>query len=284
MLRTTWGPLVILCALGLGCSDRAPARIAFDEPPSPVVHKRLLQLSASVVNKKGEPLGGSPVAYAAPPAGVVEVSSTGTLQCLKTGDATLTLSAAGLSQPVTVKCRIPTEISAPRELEFALGAAPVDLHARALGEGGSPLEGVPVEVTSADPSIVSVSAGKVRPVAVGKTRLRAAVDTIAAVVPVDVVEKIVSQPLSLRNGAKRDWTLQPGYYRVAVEVKADFQRKQGVTITWGGAGCDNQPEKQSHLVYCRVDQATTMTVANPAVLGLGATVTGSLKIDRFPAP
>ena len=283
MLRKAWGPLAVLCALGLGCSDRTPAKIAFDELPSPVVHRRLLQLNAWVVNKKGERLGGS-VAYAAPPAGVVEVSSTGTLQCLTTGDATLTLTSAGLSQPVTVKCRIPTEISAPRELELTLGAGPVALHPRALGEGGSPLEGVPVEVTSSDPSVVSVSSGKASPVAVGKARLRAAVDEIAAVIPVNVVEKIVSQPLSLRNGAKRDWTLQPGYYRVAIEVKADFQRKQGVTITWGGAACDNQPEKQSHLAYCRVDQATTMTVANPAVLGLGATVTGSVKVDRFPAP
>src|SRR5213083_1356402 len=74
------------------------------------------------------------------PADVVEVVSGGGLRCLKTGDATVTLAGGGLSTPVAVKCRIPTEVEVPQELQLVLGSAPAPLHARVLGEGGRELK------------------------------------------------------------------------------------------------------------------------------------------------
>ena len=277
----------VLTLLGLGtlcmsCADSKPASIVFTAPPPLIVSGKIIRLDASVANRKGEPIGGQAVTCTAAPADVVEIVSGGGLRCLGTGDATVTLTGGGLSTPVAVKCRIPTEVEVPQDLQLVLGSAPAPLHARVLGEGGRELKEVPVQLSSSDASIVAVAGDKVRPVAVGRARLRASVEEIAGVTAVEVDERIVSEPLRLTDGARRSFKLQPGDYLVTVDVKADFKAPQGVTVSWEGAACEGQPERQSHRVRCRVSEPATVTVANPKQLGLGAAMTGSVAIYRVP--
>ncbi|PYT13901.1 MAG: hypothetical protein DMF51_09720 [Acidobacteria bacterium] len=272
-----------MATLCLCCADSKPASIAFTAPPPLIVSGKIIRLEASVANKKGEPIGGQAVTCTAAPADVVEVVSGGGLRCLKTGDATVTLAGGGLSTPVAVKCRIPTEVEVPQELQLVLGSAPAPLHARVLGEGGRELKDVPVQLSSSDESIVAVVGDKMKPVALGRARLRAAVEEIAGVTAVEVDERIVSEPLRLADGARRSFKLQPGDYLVSVDVQADFKAPQGVTVTWEGAACEGQPERQSHRVRCRVNEPATVTVANPKQFGLGAGMTGSLAIYRVPS-
>src|SRR5436309_30440 len=108
-------------------------------------------------------------------------------------------------------------------------------------------------------------------------------EPIAGVTAVEVDERIVSEPLRLADGARRSFKLQPGDYLVSVDVQADFKAQQGVTVTWEGAACEGQPERQSHRVRCRVNEPATVTVANPKQFGLGAGMTGSLAIYRVPS-
>jgi len=282
-MRTPVVPaLAVLIGLGLlGCADKKPARIQIDEPPV-ITNTSYFTLPASAVNAKGEPIPGVSLAWSGGPAEIIEVAPTGNLRCAKTGDATLAISAGAVSQRVPLKCRIPVEIAMPTDVQVVLGAAPVALHARALGDGEKPLDDVVVQVTSSDPAIAAVDGDLVKGVAVGKARLQASAGGITTVAPVEVVEKVVSDAVTLKDGASKTWTLQPAEYQVVVELKTDERLKQGVTVTWAGTACENQPEKTSHKFNCRVSETATMTVTNPKLMGVGATVSGTVSVFRIP--
>ena len=288
-------PLVAL--FPLACADKTPAKISFTAPPPVIVSGRTVELKAALVNKKDEPISGKAVTYSAAPAEVLEVSATGTLRCLKTGDAELTMAPAGtagaaavggaaagggVAQTLAIKCRLPTGIELPKDLRIVLGSKPSPIQARVLGDGGIEMQDVPLEITSSDPSILVFEGNDAKPVAVGRVTVRAAADQIAAVAPVEVVETIVSEPLALADGARRDFKLEPGEYEVTVDMKSAARITQGVTVAWEGAACDPQPEKPMHHFRCRVNEPATMTVANPAQMGLGARMSGTVAIYRVP--
>lgn len=269
-------------ALVLACADKDPAKIGFENPPSLVVERKMITLRVTVANKDGKPLEGLALSYSATPADVLEVSTGGAFHCLKTGDASLVVSAGAVGATLPVKCRIPTEIALPPSLRFVLGAAPVAINARALGEGGRPLADVPVPITSSDPAVVTVEGDRATPVAVGKATLKTALGDIVAVTPVQVVEKIVSGPLVLEDGGARTWTLQAGTYDVEIDVQPIVRSRQGVTVSWDGTNCPAQLESQSLQMSCSFGGVATLTVKNPATLGLGARVSGTIHVVRVP--
>jgi hypothetical protein len=273
-------PLLLLAAAG--CADRKPARIDFAPPPQPVVDRRFSTLRATAVNKDGKPLDKVALAWSGAPAEVVEVSPGGTYQCLKTGDATITVSGGGVSAAIPLRCRIPTEIAMPAALRLVIGAPPVPLQPRALGEGGTPLPDVPVPLTSSDESIARIENGRAAGVAVGRASLRASLGTVVSVTPVTVVEAIFSGPLALEDGGARSFTLEAGHYEVEIDVKPAVRSPQGVTVSWEGVSCPAQLEAQSHRQACVVPDRAVVTVKNPATMGLGARVSGTLHLYRVP--
>jgi hypothetical protein len=272
--------LVLALVLGVAaCADKTPAKINIDEPQV-VTNPNAFTLHAAAVNAKGVAIEGAALSWSGGPADILEVAAGGNLRCAKTGDATLTISAGAVNQRVDVKCRIPVEIGMPPDVQVVLGASPATVHARAIGEGGKPLDEVAVQLTSSDPSIVEVDGDRVKGIAVGKTHLQATAGGITTVTPVEVVEKIVSEPLTLKDGASKTFMLQPGTYLVTIELKVDERLKQGVTVAWTGTACEYQPEKSSHRFNCNVLEPAIMTVTNPKLMGVGATVTGTVNVFR----
>lgn len=274
-------PFLLILPAG-ACLDRAPAQIDFEPPPSPVVDRKMATIKAVAVTGKGKTLDRAPLAWSAAPVDVVEISTDGTYHCLKTGDAEITVTAGEARAVIPLRCRIPTEIAMPASLRLIIGAPPTPLQPRALGEGGRPLEGVPVPVTSADPAIVRVEEGRAAGVAVGRTSLRAALGDVVAVTPATAVEAITSGPLVLEDGAGRSWTLKAGHYEVLIEVRPSVRSTQGVTVSWDGTSCPAQLEAQTHAVTCPVPDTAVLTVKNPATMGLGARVSGTLHVYRVP--
>jgi len=272
--------LATLVALSLPCADTTPARSKHDASPV-VTHPNQFKFPVSVLNKKGEAIEGLTPSYSGGPADVLEVSADGSLRCLKSGDAKLTLTSGAISEPVPLKCRIPVEIDVPAKLQVVIGS-PTPLNPRVVGDGAQPLDGVKVDITSSDPSILAVEGDTLKGVAVGKARLQSSVGAISSATAVEVVEKVVSEALTLSEGASRSFTLQPAYYLVVIETKVDPRLKQGVTVNWSGAACDNQPESTSLQFNCRVEETATMTLTNPKLMGIGATVTGTLNVYRAP--
>ncbi len=284
ILRTTLG---LALALAAGCADTTPARISCKATPLLILSTSPLSLYCTVVNKSDKPIEGHKVSYATSAAGVAELSQEGSFRCLKSGDATLTLAAAGLSSSLAMKCRITTQISVPESLQLILGAPPVRVDARAQGQGGTALADVPVELTSSNPSVMTVAGDRASGLALGRATLKASVGPIASAIPVEVVDRIASEQLTLKDGAKRTWNLEPGDYRVEIDVQAPFGLAHGVTVSWDGATCEDQPEKQSHRLLCEVPAAASLTVTNPAQMGLGATLSGPInvyRVSRIPRP
>ncbi|MFQ5877469.1 MAG: hypothetical protein ACE5JH_07250 [Acidobacteriota bacterium] len=273
--------LLGLLALLPGCADNTPARIEVEAPPI-ILRRSQVPIAATVVNGAGRPIAGAALSYSAEPADVVEVSASGSVRCLKTGDAALVLSAGGLAAEVPLKCRIATEIEMPERRRLLVGAGPVVLRARALTEGGRVMADVPVALTSSDPSVLRIDADAASPLSVGTAVLKASVGGITAVAAVEVVERIVSEPLTLADGQTRSWELRPGAYRVEIDVTPSHRVAQGVTASWEGARCEDQPERRSHRFSCAATDGAALSITNPATHGLGLTVEGTLTIYRVP--
>jgi hypothetical protein len=266
----------------LSCADKTPVKITYASMPAAILDTKVHDLTAAVVNQKGEAIEGQAVTYAVTPEGVAELRPDGRLQCLKTGDATVTLSGGGLSAPVPVKCRLPTEIAMPPAQRLLLGGTPLAIHPRVLGEGGRPLDDVLAPIGSSDPAVAAVVGDKIKPVAVGRAKVQAIAGEIVAVTPIEVDEKVVSGTVTLADGAARTWTLKQGDYVVTIDMKPDVRSSQGVTVSWAGANCDSQPEKPSHHLECKVIDSATLTVTNPKQIGVGSRMTGSIEVLRVP--
>jgi len=275
-------PLALLAITG--CGDTKPAKIDLAAPAGSIVNRNPLPLHASVENAKGEILAGQSLAYRSTAPEALEVSSDGSLLCLKTGDATVIVSGGGLTRNVSIACRIPSMIDMPPDLRLDLAKGAVTLQARALGEGGVPLTGVAVPIASSDVSIVTVEGSRLKPVAVGRTTLRAALDPIVAVTRVEVVNTVVSERMTLADGKARAFELAPGTYHVMVDFKAALNVRQGVALSWSGPSCPAQLEQMTHDLTCRTEVPATLTVTNPAQIGVGVPVVGSVTVERVPAP
>lgn len=272
------GALLVLA----GCADTKPATIDLAAPPEQIVNRSAFPLHASIQNAKGETLGGQTLSYSATPPEVLEVSSDGSLRCLVTGDATVVVSGGGLSRTLALKCRIPSMIDMPAEVRLDLRKGPVAVQARALGEGGVPLNDVTVPVTSSDPAIVAVEGSRLKPVAVGRATLRAALDPIIGVTRVEVIDTVVFERLTIADGGARSFNLTPGTYHVVIDFKASLRVRQGVAVSWSDAPCPAQLEQTTHDLTCHTEVPTTLTITNPAQIGLGVPVTGSVTVERMP--
>ncbi len=191
-------PLLAAACLAavLGC-EAQPARIDHAALPDPVLDRAMHPLHAAVVNSKGERLKGRSVTYAVAPAAIAEVTTDGSVRCATSGDATLTLSGGGLSSNVPVRCRVPTMIRMPDAMRLVAGGPAVPVKAEVVGEGGAPLADLTAPIVSTDPAIAEFASGAVRPVAFGRTTLRAVLGDIVGVTPVEVVARVAAGPVSL---------------------------------------------------------------------------------------
>jgi hypothetical protein len=274
--------LAIACLVALAGCEREPARIDHAALPDPILDRSMHPLQAMVVNSKGERLKGKNVKYALEPATVAEVSTDGRVLCRTSGDATLTLTGGGLTTGIPVRCRIPSMIRMPDAMRLVAGAAATPIKAEVVGEGGAPLADLAAPIVSSDPAIAEVASGSVRPVAFGRTLLRAVLGDIVGVTPVEVVTRIASGPIALKDGAVHRVPVEPGTYELTVEVKAGVRVAQGVTVAWEGSACPARPEAESHRDTCTLRSRGTLVIANPATMGVGVPVGGTLTLDRVP--
>lgn len=279
---TGWLVSLVLATL-VGCEAR-PARIDLTGIPTQVVDRAMHTLQAAVLNSKGETLRGRTVRYSVAPAGIAEVSPGGTLQCLKSGDATLTLKGGGLTETTTVRCRIPSLIKMPEPLRLVAGGAAVPVAPQVFDEKGEPLAEVVVPIVSTRPEVAEFASGAVRPVALGRATLRGTLGAIVGVTTVEVVERLDGGPLTLKDGEVRRWPLVPGTYLVTAEMEPTVKVAQGLIVSWEGASCPPSAEKPSLRETCTLYGKGTALLANPAQMGVGVSMRGTFAVERVPPP
>ena len=262
-----------------GCQDTKPAKIEISPPQSALFTKKPFSLNARMVTAAGAPSEATTLTYAAIPTDVLRVSTTGEMTCEKTGDATVTVAGGGLNAVTTINCRLVAVVQAKKEIRAIIGAEPGDLALVILGADGARMNDVPVVFEGLGDYAQATQSGKISGKSVGRFTLTSKVGDASAKTDVLVVEKIESQPIVIADGSSVTYTLQSGKYQIEIQAEAGTN---GVSVSWVGVPCENQPERQEHRFDCVVDNTATLTIHNPALFGFGSSATGFLNIYRIP--
>lgn len=261
--------------------DTVPAKITYAAPADPVLTTEAQPLAAKIVNAAGQPLSEHAVAVSGIPLDTVHVADEG-FRCMKSGDGTLSFSGGGLSDNVTVKCRIVArvDLSVSTELELVAGTDPVPVVVTAYDEGGAVLPGVAAHVTSSVPSAVRLDPTapvRVIPAALGVAEVAFEVGAIRSTVQVTVVERMNADPLALGDGASTTYSLERGTYKVEANATGGELRAK-----WVGEDCPSPPQGYSIATTCRVNNAASFVLTNPTTFGMGSSAMGNVVIYRMP--
>ena len=142
--RDSWPAWLWPCS-ALGCEQReAPSEIRL-EIPSVIASRDVVAVSVQAINAQGvRKLVTDGADYALEPADLGSVSKAGMLKCERSGDGKVTVSIAGVSRSVAVRCRIVDRIEAANVGRVELSAGPFQPKVRALDKAGAELSDVDV--------------------------------------------------------------------------------------------------------------------------------------------
>ncbi len=134
------------------------------------------QLTATVVNAAGEPLGDPGFQWSSSNPQVASVNGTGLITARSSGQAEVTVRATccDLSKtvPVTVQQVAASLAVSSDEVQFTALTQTAKLEARAVDGAGTPIEGLILQWTSGDPSVATVDeGGMITARAVGATQV-----------------------------------------------------------------------------------------------------------------
>lgn len=266
----------------VGCADETPSAIVTPLSEIAMFGDSPQALNARLTNKNGDVLKLPLLSYSVTPAGIARVDPNGMATCLRSGDASVLIAGGGQSATITIACRLVATIDGPSTLRLILGRQPESLSLTPRDASGEAIPTAPLELSSRDPAVVTVSGTTVTPVAVGRASLEAHSGSISKGIAVSVIEVIKSEPLVLNDGHSVTYTLQQGDYELDLEVKPSDRGKTGVTVSWVGTACPDAPEAQKQALSCHVEGTASLTVLNPSMLGLGPSVTGFINLYRAP--
>jgi hypothetical protein len=274
--------LVTSVFLIAGCADKSPSAILVPQSELTLFDDSPHALNAHLTSRNGDVLESPALSYSVTPAGIARVQAGGVATCVSNGDASVLIAGGGQSATITIACRLVASIEGPGSLRLVLGRQPEHLTLTPSDASGKRIEIAPLQLSSRDPTIVTVSGTTITPVAVGRTSLEARSGSISKGIAVAVIEVIKSEPLVLNDGNSVTYTLQQGDYELDLEIKPSDGGKTGVTVSWVGTGCPNATEAQKQSLSCHVDGTASLTVLNPSMLGLGPSVTGFINLYRAP--
>lgn len=279
--------VALLAVIGIalvGCSDNTTSKLDPGVFPATLYDNKPIKLSAVAMSKSGKPIPDVPITYQANPPGIAEITDSGELHCLSSGDATILLNGGGHSAMTNIKCRLVSKIEVPKVFSFIIGKEQSVFQPQVLNEKGTEISDA-FGVKSTDDKVVRVENGRLVPVQVGKTYVTYSAGPITTTMDV-VVSKLVAEvsgPLFLADGQSNVITLQKGSY--AIEIKVSPQgggMGSGVAVNSTGAYC-NQPEAPQHMFQCEISDTAIITVTNPSAFGMGAAMSGFINIIQMPA-
>ena len=222
-------------------------------------------------------------AFAVSPPELAVVTASGGVQCLKSGDGTLTTTAGTATRGDTLRCRLVASLRLPKSIRLIIPNDPVALEASALDASGKSLDDVPFQVSASNPNVFGVQDGLLAPLAVGTAELSVTVGEKSATVPVTVVRKLKAEPLLLNDGNRVSWSLNQGNYEIEAQVRAADGSRHGVTLSWvGGADCKDQGEAQKLSGHCTIENAGSVIIENPTTFGMGPAADGVVAMYEVP--
>lgn len=218
---------------------------------------------------------------------VLALGKDGRVQCKKTGDVDLTLTAGTIHRAVKVSCVLVKEIRvSPRGLLGVLvPGADGALHAEAaptlsievIDSEGKVNTSIPVDIRAVDPAVVTVDKDrKVSFLTRGRTDLRLLAGGKTLGMPVEVHEEVLRrQDLVIKPRENFGSPLPPGAYRATVGSD------QPVVISFAGTDCETDKGADLDL-ECVLEKTAVVEVENAPGFSLGKTANVKLRVVKLP--
>ena len=277
------GAAALACVLCAGCEQRErPTEIRL-ELPSVLASRDLVAVSVHALNAQGVSKSVTDGAdYAVEPSDLATVSKAGLLACARSGDGKLSVSIAGVSRSVAVRCRIVARIEAPNTGRVELAAGPFKPKVRALDQAGVELGDVDVSFFSKNSGVAYPQDGKLVPKQVGTATVVARVAEVSAEFKVDVVRKVVVEALPIDQNKRLYFSLEPAKYELKVVLPAAHK----VSMEWRGAPfCNASSEGLEHISVCGLRaKGGGVAFDNPAYLKDGSKTPSVDGVELYEVP
>jgi hypothetical protein len=273
------GRRLILAWLGLllsGCPSEPPPNSVRLELPEVVVNRDAVR--PTVRARRGNttnPVAPGRYALRAGPPAVAAANPDGTLACLKSGDAKVTVDVTGVASTSTLRCRLVDRLEVSELPLIELDNGPVTLAVRVLAKDGSELSDVPISVASTNQAPVRVKGPEITPVAVGTTDLVVRAGGAEQKFGTRVVRSLLVTPKPLYGGKRVDIDLPRGKYEILVELAEPKELR----IDWRGVReCAYRTTGKTHRSTCTLAEKASVVVDNPVFVESGET---SIVKERF---
>ncbi|HKO47055.1 MAG TPA: hypothetical protein VJV79_04990 [Polyangiaceae bacterium] len=281
MTRLAAGLLFSCCALS--CEQReAPSEIRL-EIPSVIASRDVVAVSVQASNAQGvRKVVTEGADYAIEPADLGSISKAGMLKCERSGDGKVSVSIAGVSRSIAVRCRIVDRIEAPKLGRVELSAGPFLPKVRVLDKAGVELADVELTFFSKNAGVVYPNDGQLVPKSVGTANLVARAGVASADFKVDVVRKVVVEALPIEQNKKLYFSLEPGKYELKIKLPSPHR----VSAEWRGAPfCNATSEGVEHVSVCGLRaKAGGVAFDNPAYLKDGSKTPSVEGVELYEVP
>lgn len=262
----------------LACSDKTPTSLELSAPPTFFSTSTEFVVTASALNQAGQPLPETKPTLSVEPADVAVLTQSGSLRCVKSGEAVLKAVAGSVSREQKVNCRLVTMLKAPKMLRLLVGDKPQKLNIEALDANLQHIAEAPIQIESSDPGVVAVHGTQVAAVSVGTASLSIGAGDQKASIPVLTLREIIAKPLLLNDGARINQPLSKGTYELSVKVTGG-----DVTLQWvGGEGCTGSAKATTILRRCTLPASGAFIIENPSIFGLGSAADGIYSVYEVP--
>jgi hypothetical protein len=274
---------LLLACSALGCEQReAPSEIRL-EIPSVIASRDVVAVSVQTTNAQGvRKIVTDGADYALEPPDLGSLSKAGMLKCERSGDGKVSVSIAGVSRSVALRCRIVERIEAANVGRVELSAGPFQPKIRALDKAGSELSDVEVTFFSKNSGVAYPKDGQLVPKSVGTANLVARAGAASAEFKVDVVRKVVVEALPIEQNKKLYFSLEPAKY----ELKITLPSPHRVSAEWRGAPfCNATSEGLEHISVCGLRaKGGGVAFDNPAYLKDGSKTPSVEGVELYEVP
>jgi hypothetical protein len=190
--------------------EPAPARILLAADTVVVNGPATFRLAVAAVDARGDTLSARGLSFRTTASGIVELPHQGEARCLRQGDATVLVQLARVSAQLEIRCRPIASFGFPNLTRLLIGQDPVLPTIVAYDSSGVRVTEFSGIARIRDSSVVRYAGGMLHPVGIGGTYLDLDFGGIATRQPIQVIRRVVSEPLAMAAGEIRTWPLPRG--------------------------------------------------------------------------
>ena len=236
-------------------------------------------LKVRAIDARGEELSPRGRSYAVSSNGVVALPQPGVARCLRQGDAKVVARQGDLSTAMIVKCRPIANFGMPMFARLELGQAPVLPTIIAYDSSGALITEFSGTATVRDTSVLRYKDGWLTPVGVGGTRVEMDFGGVASYQPIQVVKRVLDQPIDLSAGEIRAWPLPSGRSELFMVSDSTDASATKLLLRVFSANCARGPRRagEQHL-YCIATPTSRAIVRDMRPIGARGAARATLRM------